>query len=241
MNTSVHEQYKGAKVLITGASGFTGKVLTRKLVEAGAIVNAIARPSSNIDDLSDLDITWFRGDVFDPDTITEAVKDVEYIFHLAAAFREAEENDAILFLDEADSLFINRQTANRSWETSQTNEILTQMENFSGILICCTNLLENLDEAAMRRFAFKIKFLPLTEEGKLCLYRKYFSMVNGSLSPEEEIHLSKVRSLCPGDIKAVWQRTRFMGHALTHGEVIQELAKEVSYKKYSSVPIGFTQ
>ncbi len=93
MNTSVHEQYKGAKVLITGASGFTGKVLTRKLVEAGAIVNAIARPSSNIDDLSDLDITWFRGDVFDPDTITEAVKDVEYIFHLAAAFREVKEND----------------------------------------------------------------------------------------------------------------------------------------------------
>jgi len=161
---------------------------------------------------------------------------------IAAAFREAEENDAILFLDEADSLFINRQTANRSWETSQTNEILTQMENFKGILICCTNLLENLDEAAMRRFAFKIKFLPLTNEGKLRLYRNYFSMVNGSLSPEEEIHLSKVRNLCPGDIKAVWQRTCIMGRLerLPHMEIIAELEKEVGYKQGGNkIAIGF--
>ncbi|MDF7800025.1 AAA family ATPase [Pontiellaceae bacterium B1224] len=101
---------------------------------------------------------------------------------IAAAFREAEENDAVLFLDEADSLFINRHTAHRSWEASQTNEVLTQMENFKGILICCTNLLEHLDEAAMRRFAFKVKFLPLTNDGKVLLYRKYFSAAKGALT-----------------------------------------------------------
>ncbi len=93
MDTSVHEQFKGRKVLITGASGFTGKVLTRKLAEAGAIINGIARPSSNIDDLSDLDINWFRGDVFDQETIKAACTEVEYIFHLAAAFREEKGTD----------------------------------------------------------------------------------------------------------------------------------------------------
>jgi nucleoside-diphosphate-sugar epimerase len=93
VNNSFHEQFKGAKVLVTGASGFTGKVLTRKLAESGADINAIARSSSNISDLSDLDITWFRGDVFDPDIISQAAKDVEYIFHVAAAFREVKEND----------------------------------------------------------------------------------------------------------------------------------------------------
>ena len=159
---------------------------------------------------------------------------------IAAVFREAEENDAILFLDEADSLFINRQTANRSWETSQTNEILTQMENFKGILICCTNLLENLDEAAMRRFAFKIKFLPLTDAGKLRLYRNYFQILDGALTAEQEACLSTIRNLCPGDIKVVWQRTRFMGYALSHAEVIRELEKEVSYKKDGNkAPLGF--
>ena len=152
---------------------------------------------------------------------------------IAAAFREAEENDAVLFIDEADSVFINRQTANRSWETSQTNEILTQMENFSGILICCTNLLENLDEAAMRRFAFKIKFLPLTTEGKLRLYRKYFQALEGVLSTEVEARISKIRNLCLGDIKAVWQRLQMLGRleSLPHTEVVSELEKEVSYKR----------
>lgn len=93
MNSSVHKQYKGAKVLITGATGFTGKVLTEKLVKAGAEVNAIARPSSDLADLSDLNINWFYGDVFDPETVNRAVRDVEYIFHLAAAFREEKGSD----------------------------------------------------------------------------------------------------------------------------------------------------
>ena len=142
----------------------------------------------------------------------------------------------------ADSLFINRQTATRSWETSQTNEILTQMENFSGILICCTNLLENLDEAAMRRFSFKIKFLPLTYEGKLRLYRNYFSTVKGSFTTEHKAALSKVQNLCPGDIKAVWQRMRMLGRreSLLHVKIIAELEKEVGYKRGKSrVAMGF--
>ena len=153
---------------------------------------------------------------------------------IAAAFREAEENDAILFLDEADSLFIDRKSAQRSWETSQTNEVLTQMENFPGILICCTNLLDRLDEAAMRRFAFKIKFLPLTPEGILRLYRQYFGSIQGPLTPEFESRLITIRNLCPGDIKAVWQRTYFLGNGLTHEQILGELGKEVGYKRSNS-------
>ena len=160
--------------------------------------------------------------------------------NIARTFREAEERNSILFLDEADSLFINRQTALRSWETSQTNEILTQMENFSGILICCTNLLDHLDAAVMRRFAFKIKFLPLTEEGRLRLYAKYFGFVRGALTNEHKTNLSKVRNLCPGDIKAVWQRIRVVGSPASHAGVIKELKREVGYKSNSSkAPIGF--
>jgi SpoVK/Ycf46/Vps4 family AAA+-type ATPase len=83
------------------------------------------------------------------------------------AFAEAERDSAILFIDEADSFFINRQAARHSWEISQTNELLTQMENHKGILICCTNLLEHLDQAVLRRFVWKIHFQPLTADGKL--------------------------------------------------------------------------
>jgi len=79
---------RGTRVLVTGATGFTGSMLTRKLVSSALNVAAIARPSSNIDSLNDLNISWFRGDVFDPKTVENAAKDADYIFHLATAYRQ---------------------------------------------------------------------------------------------------------------------------------------------------------
>ena len=76
-------------------------------------------------------------------------------------FREAATEKAVLLLDEADSFLADRKSARSSWEVTQVNEILQQMENFSGVFICATNLVTSLDAAALRRFTFKIKFLPL--------------------------------------------------------------------------------
>jgi nucleoside-diphosphate-sugar epimerase len=72
---------------VTGATGFTGTVLVRRLVELGLDVRAIARASSDRSRLEGLDVTWFRGDVFDPGTVQTACAGVQYIFHVAAAFR----------------------------------------------------------------------------------------------------------------------------------------------------------
>ncbi len=90
-----HEQFQDAKVLITGATGFTGRILTKKLAAAGAKISAIARPSSKTGELDGLGITWFRGDIADSALISQAASGVEYIFHLATAFRagEATEED----------------------------------------------------------------------------------------------------------------------------------------------------
>jgi nucleoside-diphosphate-sugar epimerase len=86
---SAHAQFKDAKVLITGATGFTGRVLTKKLAAAGARINAVARASSNLGDLTGFgNISWFRGEVFDAETVRRAADGVAYIFHIAAAFRE---------------------------------------------------------------------------------------------------------------------------------------------------------
>ena len=84
---------QGAQVLVTGATGFTGSVLVRRLTEAGARVRAIARPSSRIEGLAHLDIEWIRGQVYDESTIKAAVTGVRYVFHLAAALREARSSE----------------------------------------------------------------------------------------------------------------------------------------------------
>ncbi len=85
--------YRGKTVLVTGATGFTGRVLVHKLLDAGANVRAIARRSSDLGDLADTGVTWYRGDVFDPDVVEQAASGVAYVFHLAAAFREEKSTD----------------------------------------------------------------------------------------------------------------------------------------------------
>ena len=87
------DTFKNQLVLVTGATGFTGQTLCRKLLKAGAIVRAIARASSDISVLYGLDIEWFRGEVFDETTLSDAAKDVNYIFHVAAAFNEEKATD----------------------------------------------------------------------------------------------------------------------------------------------------
>ncbi|MCK8514995.1 AAA family ATPase [Methylonatrum kenyense] len=77
---------------------------------------------------------------------------------IGAMFREAEQTGAVLFLDEADSLLRSRETARASWEVTQVNELLTNMEDFEGVFLCATNHLSATDHAALRRFDAKVTF-----------------------------------------------------------------------------------
>ena len=83
----------GSRVLVTGATGFTGRCLLRKLCEADLRVSAIARTTSRREDLADLPVEWIEGQVYDPDVIGQATGGVNYIFHVAACFREAGVDD----------------------------------------------------------------------------------------------------------------------------------------------------
>jgi dihydroflavonol-4-reductase len=92
-NPSATALPKGSRVLVTGATGFTGALLTRKLVQQGLDVVAIARPSSNIQQFDGLPITWYKGDVFDEELINLAITGVTHIFHMVTPFREAKSPD----------------------------------------------------------------------------------------------------------------------------------------------------
>ncbi|SFV60837.1 ATPase, AAA family [hydrothermal vent metagenome] len=78
--------------------------------------------------------------------------------NIANAFREAKEEKAVLVFDEVDSFLADRTGAKQSWEVTQVNEMLVQMENFDGIFIATTNLMDNLDRASLRRFDLKLEF-----------------------------------------------------------------------------------
>ena len=78
----------GTRVLVTGATGFTGRVLLRKLCARPLRVRAIARESSNRGDLESLPVEWVVGPVYDPATVQKAMEGVEVVFHVAAAYRD---------------------------------------------------------------------------------------------------------------------------------------------------------
>ncbi|HNX60721.1 MAG TPA: ATP-binding protein [Spirochaetota bacterium] len=150
--------------------------------------------------------------------------------NIADAFREAEESGKILFIDEADTFFTDRNSAHRSWEISRTNEMLTQMENFRGIFICCTNMKDLLDSASIRRFGFKINFKPLRPEQKVPLYKRYFESI-GTLTNEECRRIESIELLTPGDIRAVYNGFRYSNtDNVIHKLIIEEIKREVSHK-----------
>ena len=81
------------KVLVTGASGFTGSHLARMLVESGHRVRALVRRTSALELLSDVEVERFEGDLSDDVRLRRAVEGVDRVFHIAAVYREARISD----------------------------------------------------------------------------------------------------------------------------------------------------
>jgi transitional endoplasmic reticulum ATPase len=93
--------------------------------------------------------------------------------NIARIFREAEEDNAVLLIDEVDSFLQDRRMSQHSWEITGVNEMLTRMENYNGIFIASTNRVDGLDSASLRRFDLKIKFNALRTEQAWTLLQNY--------------------------------------------------------------------
>jgi SpoVK/Ycf46/Vps4 family AAA+-type ATPase len=78
--------------------------------------------------------------------------------NIAQAFAAARRDNALLLIDEADSFLRSREGAQRSWEVSQVNQLLKELEEFDGMVALCTNHFETLDAAVLRRLDLKVRF-----------------------------------------------------------------------------------
>ena len=143
------------------------------------------------------------------------------------AFREAEADHAILFFDEIDGLLQSREGASQSWQVSQVNELLQQMEEFDGIMVAATNFFRNLDPAVMRRFTFKLEFDFLDGVGKKHFFEHMFKT---SLTDAEVAELERIPNLCPGDFRTVRQSLYYLGGAATNADRLEALRAESEVK-----------
>ncbi len=150
--------------------------------------------------------------------------------NLAKAFTQAEEADALLLIDEVDTFLQNREGAQRSWEVSQVNEMLTQMESFGGVFIASTNLMAGLDSAALRRFDLKLKFSYLqTPQALQLLQRHCQHMGLSEPTPQDRQTLAALTQLTPGDYAAVVRQSR-LRPIQSASHMVQALADECALK-----------
>ena len=181
------QETKNARLCLYGAAG-TGKSAFGKYVADRLDKPVILKKAS------DLQSKW----------VGECEKNI------ARAFEEAKEEDAVLIFDEVDSFLQDRTNAKASWEISQVNEMLVQMENFDGIFIATTNLMDNLDKASLRRFDLKLEFdyLKPTQSWEMFLsYCKELKIRKPSVSFKSGVE--SLRYLTPGDFAAVVRQNRF--------------------------------
>ncbi len=144
------------------------------------------------------------------------------------AFAEAQDGNKMFLLDEADSLLRDRSRAYMSWEVSMTNEILTSLDAFRGVFVACTNRLDDLDEAALRRFAWKIAFKPLKTDRYPGMFRHYFPQ--RPLGTAAVQMLADVRDLTPGDFEAVRRKVTLYDKLPKTNELVDLLRSEASYR-----------
>lgn len=186
---------KGINVLFAGPSG-TGKTMAAEIL-AG-----------------ELSLDLYRIDL--ATVVSKYIGETEK--NLDRIFREAEHSNAVLFFDEADAIFGKRSEIRDSHDRYANIEIsylLQKMEAYDGIAILATNLLNNLDDAFIRRMQFTVEFPMPEREDRLKIWNLCFPK---SAPMASEIDLESLADRFPisgGNIKNIAVASAF--HAVENG------------------------
>ena len=161
---------------------------------------------------------------------------------IQALFQTANDQDAVILLDEADSFLRDRSAAHQSWEITQVNELLTQLESFDGMFICSTNLMDTLDAASLRRFDMKIKFDYLNGRQIWMMFVQVLKDHNGMIGETAiwKHRISALKCITPGDFATIVRRQRFIEKPMSAQSLYDALVAEAGFKPQdNSGGIGF--
>ena len=151
---------------------------------------------------------------------------------IARAFAEAAHYGTVLLFDELDSLLFDRGMAQRSWEISQVNELLTWMDHHPLPFIAASNHPGKLDPAALRRFVFKVQLQALPPDKAARAFTTFFDCA----APHD---LARIAGLTPGDFAVVARQIRFDGARHDSDDLVERLAREAAAKPAGRRRIGF--
>lgn len=119
---------------------------------------------------------------------------------IVKTFRNAARHGAVLFWDEADAMFFNRDASTHSWEVRDVNVLLQELERFEGVCVLATNRKVSLDPALERRISLKVRFDRPDAAMRAAIWRK---LLPETLPLAEDVDLAELSAadLSGGQIK----------------------------------------
>ena len=184
-----------ARIIFYGAAG-TGKTMTAYSLAKSLKRQVLAFDCSKI-------LSMYVG---------ESEKNVRKIFDSFYELSEKTKTEPILLLNEADQFLGARSSGNITGSDQMHNQMqnifLEQIENFRGMLIATTNLLENIDKAFSRRFNYKIEFKKPDRTQREELWQK---MLPQDAPYEKDFNVAELAeySLTGGQINLIVKNTAY--------------------------------
>ncbi|HIO96220.1 MAG TPA: ATP-binding protein [Campylobacterales bacterium] len=228
----IKDKRKGidARIIFYGSPG-TGKTMT-----AVSLAKTLKRPILSFDCSKILSMY-----------IGESEKNVRKIFDDFKTLSKKAKVDPILLLNEADQFLSSRTQGVGSSVDKMHNQMqnifLEQIEQFEGILIATTNLLENIDKAFSRRFNYKIEF---KKPGKKQRKRLWHFMLPENADYEEGFNIDELtkHELTGGQINLVIRNTAYKvavqdESVFTNQDFLEEIEKELGSSFEGSKSMGF--
>lgn len=160
--------------------------------------------------------------------------------NISRLFEKAKDINAVLFFDEADSLFAKRSEAKDSHDrnaNAETAHLLQKLEDYEGITVLATNYLNNIDDAFKRRMKFIIHIAFPESEVRLRLWR---STLPAEARCEEELDFeffAEHFELSGSSIKEILTNAAYLAASQKRGMMNCDLieAVKLNYAKYGKI------
>ncbi len=154
--------------------------------------------------------------------------------NLNEVFNAAEKANAVLFFDEADSLFTKRMevsSTNDKHANAETAFLLQKMEAYSGVCILATNIAGNFDNAFIRRITYAIAINKPTMEERLLLWQRLLAGGRYELRQISPQKLAENFEFTGSEIKSISINAAFLaeehgGDTIERGDLIQAILME---------------
>jgi transitional endoplasmic reticulum ATPase len=163
--------------------------------------------------------------------------------NIANLFNSTLPEKSLIILDEFESLAADRSGLDRNWMVSQVNELLTQLENYEGRVLACTNLVDYIDPAIRRRFQLKVELRCLDEKQRTELFtescKKLGLDIEADTQPAQ--YLRGIEQLAYGHYANATEIAQNMQDVTLHGFAALLEQEVESTNGRVARPIGFLQ